>query len=105
MDNEEPVTQHAAPQDARLHPDSSRPPLRTRTGGAWVGICLALLVSIALVLFIAQNTQKVEVSFLWLDGTTSLAVTTLIAAVCGSVVTAILGTARILQLRRAVRRS
>jgi lipopolysaccharide assembly protein A len=102
MDNEEPVTAPAAPQDTR-HPDPGRPPLRTRTGWAWVTVCLAVLVGIALLVFIAQNTQEVEVSFLWLDGTTSLAVMMLIAAVCGSVVTAILGTARILQLRRAVR--
>jgi uncharacterized integral membrane protein len=55
------------------------------------------------VTFIAQNTRQVEVSSLWMQATTSMAVATLASAVAGAVVAAVIGTARIVQLRRAVR--
>jgi uncharacterized integral membrane protein len=82
----------------------AEPPLRTRAGLAWVWICVAAVVAVALVLFIAQNTQTAHVSFLWLDGSTSVALVMLVSAVAGAVVTAVVGTARILQLRHAVKR-
>jgi uncharacterized integral membrane protein len=44
------------------------------------------------------------ISFLWLHGTLPLAVGLLIATVAGIVVTMVLGTARITQLRRLARR-
>jgi uncharacterized integral membrane protein len=93
--------------EQRTEPDratSAGPPLRTRAGLAWVSVCVASLVAVALIVFLVQNTQKVHVSFLWLDGDTSLAVAALISAVAGAVVTLVFGTARIVQLRRAVRR-
>ena len=58
-----------------------------------------------LIIFIAQNTQDVQVSFLAWDGTTPLAVALLIAAVGGILLTATAGLLRIWQLRRRVKRS
>lgn len=78
--------------------------MRTRAGWTWVGACIAAVIAILLIIFIVQNSQRVQVSFLWLDGRAPLAVTILISAVTGCVVTLVIGTARILQLRRAVRR-
>lgn len=77
---------------------------RTRTGTAWVGVCVAAGIAIALLIFMAQNTRRVEISFLWMTTSTSLALTLLIAAVGGVLLTLIVGTARIVQLRRLVRR-
>jgi uncharacterized integral membrane protein len=82
---------------------SAEPPLRTRAGLAWVAVCVAALIAVALLVFLAQNTQTVHVSFLWLDGDTSLAVAALVSAVAGAVVTLVFGTVRIVQLRRAVK--
>jgi uncharacterized integral membrane protein len=53
---------------------------------------------------ILQNTQQVEFSFLWWEGTPPLAAALLIAAAGGIAVTAVAGSLRILQLRRRVRR-
>ena len=78
---------------------------RTRTGAAWVGICAAVVISIALIVFMAQNTGSVQISFLGMTASTSLALALLIAAVGGILLTLVVGTARITQLRRAVRRS
>lgn len=79
-------------------------PHRTRTGYAWIGICAAVGVSIALVVFIAQNSQPVRVSFLAWHGRFPLAVALLAAAACTGVTAGGIGSARILQLRRASRR-
>ena len=93
--------------------DTSRPPptaahddpLRgSRTSGLWAGVVVASVLMVLLIIFIAQNTRDVEVSFLVWDGTTSLAVMLLIATVAGVIITAVAGTLRIWQLRRRVKR-
>ena len=62
------------------------------------------LVLLLLIIFIAQNTQNVNVSFLGWDGQTPLAVALLIAAAAGLFIAAVAGSLRILQLRRRVKR-
>ena len=64
---------------------------------------LAVLL-LLLVIFIAQNTQSVEVSFLGWNGEAPLAVALLIAAIVGIVLAVFAGSLRIVQLRRRVRR-
>ena len=76
----------------------------THTGRVWVGVCAAALITVALISFMVQNTHTVQVTFLGLTGSTSLALMLLIAAVGGILLTLILGSARIVQLRHAVRR-
>ncbi|MCB0894287.1 MAG: LapA family protein [Nocardioides sp.] len=77
---------------------------RSRTSGAWVAVVAAAVLLILLVVFIAQNTQDVHISFLGWDGEAPLSVALLIATVTGIALTAVIGTLRILQLRRRVRR-
>ena len=101
-----PSREAPAPQ-ANPGPPSSQPRQRvrgTRTGRVWVGVCAAALITIALIVFMIQNTHTVQVTFLGLTGSTSLALMLLIAAVGGILLTLILGSARILQLRHAVRK-
>lgn len=56
----------------------------------------------ALVGFMVQNTRSVEVSFLWMAGRSSLGLILLIAVLAAVLLTVLLGTVRILQLRRLV---
>ena len=77
---------------------------RGRPKAAWTTVTIGVLVAVVLIVFIAQNTQKVEVSFLGWDGDVPLAVALLIAAVCGAAIVLLVGTVRIAQLRRAERR-
>jgi uncharacterized integral membrane protein len=72
----------------------------TRTGMVWVSVCIAVLLAILLIIFLAQNTKTVAVHYLGLSGSTSLALMLLIAAVAGALITVIAGSARIIQLRR-----
>src|ERR1700750_957770 len=76
----------------------------TRAGAAWVGISAAAVVAILLIVFLVQNTHQVEGNFLGMSTSTSLALMLLIAAVAGIILTAVLGTARMVQLRRIIRR-
>jgi uncharacterized integral membrane protein len=78
---------------------------RTRAGTAWVLACLAAVALLALIVFITQNLHLVEVSFLGWHGQFPLVVALLAAALIGSVLTLILGSTRILQLRRTATRS
>jgi uncharacterized integral membrane protein len=77
----------------------------TRVSAAWVGAIVAAVVLIVLLIFIAQNSQRVTIRFLGFDGRVSLAIGLVLAAIAGVLLVAIPGTARILQLRRALRKN
>jgi uncharacterized integral membrane protein len=80
-----------------------RPVPRTSAGAAWVGVCAAAIIAVALIIFAVQNTRSVEISFLGMTTNTPLALALLIGAIGGVLLTLVLGTARITQLRRQVR--
>jgi len=95
----EPTTSGAGPSATR------RAPRFTRASAAWVATGSALVLLILLIVFILQNSTKVEVRFLGLSGSIPLGMALLIAAVGGGVVVAIAGVARITQLRMNARRA
>jgi len=84
---------------------SSRPAgvPRTRAGAAWVAICAAAVVFLALIIFIAQNTASTQITFLGLHGSLPLAAALLAAALAGAGLVLVIGTTRIAQLRRLAR--
>jgi uncharacterized integral membrane protein len=69
-------------------------------GGVWVTLVVAAFVLLLLLIFILQNGQRSEVSFLGAHGTLPMGVALLLAAVFGVLLVALPGTARIIQLRR-----
>src|SRR3954454_21092691 len=77
---------------------------RTRTGRVWVALLPALVFLVLLIVFIAENGQRVQVKFFGANGHISLAVALLAAAVAGAVLVLLIGSVRILQLRLATRR-
>ncbi|MBM7785914.1 LapA family protein [Tenggerimyces flavus] len=97
-----------APKHAAPSPEAPRPgakeTLRSRTGGLWVVLIAATVVLILLLVFVLQNQQKVQISFLAAEGSLPLGVALLFAAIAGVLIVAIPGTGRILQLRRRARR-
>jgi uncharacterized integral membrane protein len=78
---------------------------RTRAGGIWVAVVVALAVLAILLVFILQNLSDATVNFLGFSGTLPLAVAMLLSAVAGGLFVGLVCAARILQLRRAARRS
>jgi uncharacterized integral membrane protein len=72
---------------------------RTRVGELWVAAVVFSLVLLLLLIFVLQNGQQAEVSFLGAHGHLPLGVALLLAAVFGVLLVALPGTARIVQLR------
>jgi uncharacterized integral membrane protein len=93
----------ATPTLAR--PGSSAPPRATAAGRVWVALTVGVVLIVLLIIFIAENSDNVTVSFLGAHGRISLGLAMLGAAVVGALVTLLVGTTRILQLRREVRRN
>jgi uncharacterized integral membrane protein len=76
-----------------------------RVSAAWVGSIGTAIFLILLIIFIAQNSRKVSLHFFGWHGQFSLALTILLSAVIGVLLVAIPGSARIVQLRRALRKN
>ncbi|QMU75771.1 DUF1049 domain-containing protein [Streptacidiphilus sp. PB12-B1b] len=98
-----PVTE-PEPSGPEQWPEPLEPIRRTRTGVLWMSMVLAAVVLILLLVFIIQNSAKVDISFMGAHGHLPLGVALLLAAVSGLLLVAIPGTGRIVQLRRQVRR-
>ena len=77
---------------------------RTRTGGLWVAAIAAAVVVLLLLIFILMNGQQVEVDLFGANPNLPLGVALLLAAVLGALIVALLGTARVVQLRHVARR-
>lgn len=78
---------------------------RTRLHGLWIAVTGAAVVLLLLLVFIVENGDSVHIAFFGAHGSLPLGVALLLAAICGVLLVAIPGYGRILQLRRALRKS
>lgn len=76
-------------------------PVATRTAGAWIGLVVGALILIVLLVFILQNNTSTAFSIFFWDFSLPLGVSMLFAAIAGALIMALVGGARILQLRKA----
>jgi uncharacterized integral membrane protein len=91
---------------AEPRPDPAQAPItHTRTSAVWIGVWAGVVALILLIVFIAQNTASVEISFFALEGRIPLALALLIAGVAGAIIAMAVAALRILQLRKLVRRT
>ena len=104
-----PVTAPPPSNGATRSPPAVEPPRRgrghTRISGLRTGLIAGAAVLIVVLIFIIQNTHAVNISFLGAHLHVSLAVALLLAAIAGALLMAAAGTARITQLRLALRRT
>jgi uncharacterized integral membrane protein len=93
----------AAPADAEptLAEHTIEP---TRTSMVWTMVGIGVVLLVAILVFILQNGQRVQVRFLMVDGTLQLGVALLFAALLGALLVLVAGAARVLQLRAVARR-
>jgi uncharacterized integral membrane protein len=77
---------------------------RTKTAAAYNALIAGAIVLILLLVFILENTQSVKISYFGVGFRMPLGVALLLAAIAGALIVGIAGTARIVQLRRHVRR-
>ena len=78
---------------------------QTRLSGAWTAIVVGLVGLVLILVFILQNQQSVDVTFLFFKGHLPLAVALLFALILGAVIVVAFGAARILQLRMVAGRA
>jgi len=72
---------------------------------AFKSLVAGAVVLALLLVFILENTKKVDVSYFGATGSVALGVALLLAAVGGALLMAIVGTARIAQVRLHARRT
>jgi uncharacterized integral membrane protein len=77
---------------------------RTRTARAHNALIAGAIVLILLLVFILENTESVKITYFGAGFHMPLGVALLLAAIGGALLVGIVGTARIMQLRRSVRR-
>ena len=77
----------------------------TRLSGAWTALVIGILALVLILVFILQNLQNVEISFLVFHGHLPLAVALLFAVILGAVIVLAFGGARITQLRGVAKRA
>lgn len=101
------------PQDNTENVDSTLPKdtakaertARTRTQATYIGWVVGILVMILLLIFILQNLDSQEISFLNLTANVPVGVSLLIAAIAGALITAALSGARMLQIKRSQKKA
>lgn len=76
----------------------------TRASRAWVKVLPALVLIAVLMMFVFQNMGSTKISFATASGAFPLALALIGAAVLGALSVLILGSVRILQLRKVVLR-
>ena len=74
---------------------------RSRVGTTWVALAAFVVILLLLAIFILQNSERVEIKFLGFKGGLAFGVAMLLSAITGSMLTLLVGSARILQLRSA----
>src|SRR3982074_2497975 len=89
----------STPQDKQEVGEALPGERRTRLSGAWTAIVIGLVALVVILVFILQNQQSVEVTFLVFQGHLPLAVALLFALILGAIIVFAFGAARILQLR------
>lgn len=93
------------PPDTQPEPEPLPGERRTRLSGAWTAVVVGLVILVVILVFILQNQQSVEVSFLFLSGHLPLAVALLFAMILGALIVVAFGAARIMQLRMVAGRA
>jgi lipopolysaccharide assembly protein A len=94
----------SSPPPPAAPPPASALRMRTRISGIRTGLIAGFVGLIVVLIFIIQNAHAVDISFFGAHLHLSLAVALLLAAIAGALLMAAVGTARITQLRRIMRR-
>jgi uncharacterized integral membrane protein len=111
MNGEEVPSLSGAPADNNVpagqsaHGSLVKEPRSTRASRTWNGLVPTLVLFAFILVFIFQNLHKTRVSFLLFSGTLPLAVALLAAAAFGGLFVLALGSIRMVQLKKVIRRS
>ncbi|APT84996.1 LapA family protein [Corynebacterium aquilae] len=102
----EPVVPAPTDDAAPAPQDQKKPKVKgSVAGGTWVALILGLLLLIALLVFILQNQNSVELTMFAWSFSVPVGVGFLLAAIAGALIMALVGGVRMLELRRQVKRA
>ena len=94
----------SSPAPPAAPPPATAARMHTRISGIRTGLIAGFVGLVVVMIFIIQNAHAVNISFFGAHLHLSLAVALLLAAIAGALLMAAVGTARITQLRRIMRR-
>jgi uncharacterized integral membrane protein len=92
------------PVESEVQPATPGSITSTRTSRAWIRLLPVLVILVVILVFVFQNPKDVKVSLFTFSGTLPLSVALLGAVILGALMALALGSVRIFQLRRQVRR-
>lgn len=99
----------ASTDDSVLDTKRAMPPNEaskfTRAGALWTALALGFLVLILLLVFIMQNTDTTTIHMFGWAWQLSVGIAVLLAAIAGGLLTFLVGSVRIIQLRRAAKKN
>lgn len=75
------------------------PHSRSRIGAVWVSLAVFVTILLLLMIFVIQNSISIPINYFGAHSKISFGVAILLAAIAGSALTLLIGTARILQLK------
>ncbi|MCS5479245.1 DUF1049 domain-containing protein [Corynebacterium sp. YIM 101645] len=107
---EEPATANlpatvSEPEQPKKHPGTAKPEVKkTLAGGTWAALIVGALLLIALLVFILQNQQQVELNLLSWTFQFPAGIGYLFSAITGALIMALVGGVRMLELRHQVRK-
>lgn len=94
----------AVPGEAMPAAGGGKPAVQpSRAGRAWVTIALGLVLLAVLLVFVFQNLHDTTIHFFTASGSIPVALALVLAAIGGAVLVLLVGSIRIIQLRRHVR--
>jgi uncharacterized integral membrane protein len=76
-------------------------PKRSKIGTVWLALIAFVVVLLLLLIFILQNSENVKIKYFGASGRVGFGVAMLLSAVAGSILTLLIGSARIIQLKMA----
>jgi uncharacterized integral membrane protein len=99
----EPVNAKTEKVRAPMPPDEAKK--LTRAGALWTALAGGFLVLVLLLVFIMQNTDTTTIHMFGWAWQVPIGVSLLLGAIAGGLLTFLVGTVRILQLRRAAKKN
>ena len=96
-------TRHAGGARGVSEATSSKLSPSTRAGRAWIRVLPGLVLFAITLTFVLQNLRSAKVTFFAASGTLPVALALLAAAALGALLVLVLGSVRIMQLRKLLR--
>lgn len=77
----------------------------SRVGVTWLSLAVFVIILLLLVIFILQNNHDVAIEYFGWNGSVPFGVSIILAALAGAILTLLIGSIRILQLKMAARKN